>query len=137
MPVILRPPVVAVALFLAAFAAPAARAQTAPHGHLITVRLVDKPNGQFAFEPASIEAQQGDTVRFVQASSAPHNVSFRSHPKGANLGAAAVGPYVISSGQTYDLVIDRRFTVGTYAFACDPHESLGMKGTLTVGPPKP
>ncbi|HEV2180284.1 MAG TPA: plastocyanin/azurin family copper-binding protein [Gemmatimonadaceae bacterium] len=110
-----------------------AAAQGAPHGHLITVHLVDRPNGQFGFDPGTINAQRGDTVRFVQQSSAPHNVSFRTHPKDAKLGDAAVGPYLLNNGQTYDLVIDTRFPDGTYTFACDPHESVGMKGTLTVG----
>jgi len=131
---LLGPALAIVALATAASVSPA---QTAPAGHLIIVHLVDKPNGQFAFEPAAINAQRGDTVRFVQMSSAPHDIAFRSHPKGANLGSAAVSPYLITNGQTYDLVIDARFTDGTYAFACDPHEALGMRGTLTVGPPKP
>jgi len=113
--------------------APVAAAQTAAHGHLITVHLVDRPNGQFAFDPATINAQRGDTVRFVQQSSAPHNISFRTHPKDAKLGDAAVGPYLLNNGQTYDLVIDARFPDGTYTFACDPHESVGMKGTLAIG----
>lgn len=123
------------ALVLVAIActAPVATAQAAPHGHLITVHLVDRPNGQFAFDPGTINAQPGDTVRFVQQSSAPHNVSFRTHPKDAKLGDAAVGPYLLNNGQTYDLVIDARFADGAYAFACDPHEAVGMKGTLTVG----
>jgi len=120
-------------LAVIACSAPLAAAQTAPHGHLITVHLVDRPNGQFAFDPATIDAQRGDTVRFVQQSSAPHNVSFRTHPQEVKLGDAAVGPYIMNNGQTYDLVIDARFADGTYTFACDPHESVGMKGTLIVG----
>lgn len=124
------------ALVAMAFPVSGLAAQTAPTGHLITVHLIDKPNGQFAFDPANIDAQRGDTVRFIQTSSAPHNVSFRTHPKGANLGDAAVGPYLINKGQTYDLVIDARFADGAYTFVCDPHESVGMRGALTVGPPK-
>ncbi len=116
-----------------ACAAPIAAAQTASQGHLSTGHMVDRPNGQFAFDPSTINAQRGDTVRFVQQSSAPHNVSFRTHPKDAKLGDAAVGPYVLNNGQTYDLVIDARFPDGTYTFACDPHESVGMKGTLVIG----
>ena len=42
--------------------------------------------------------------------------------------------YVITSGQMYDLVIDQQFPDGAYAFVCDPHEGVGMQGTLTVGP---
>jgi plastocyanin len=102
--------------------------------HLVLVKLVDKPNAQFAFEPAAIVAQRGDTVRFVQASAAPHNVHFLKMPKGAKLGDAAVGPYIIGAGKTYDLAIDSRFVDGTYQFTCDPHETVGMHGTLTIGP---
>jgi plastocyanin len=108
-----------------------AHAQTTPH--LIVVKLVDAPNQQYAFEPATISAQRGDTVRFVQHSTAPHDVAFRTTPKGAKLGAASTSPYLTADGQTYDLVIDDRFVDGTYAFVCEPHESTGMHGTLTVG----
>ena len=97
------------------------------------VTMVDKPGGHFAFEPATFFAQRGDTVRFVQSSTAPHNVHFKKTPKGAKLGSAAVGPYVIAAGSTYNLVVDARFVDGTYDFVCDPHESVGMQGTMTVG----
>jgi plastocyanin len=108
---------------------------SAQAGHLILVKMVDKPNSQFGFEPAAIVAQRGDTVRFVQASSALHNVHFDKLPKGAKLGDAATGPYIIGDGKTYDLIIDSRFVDGTYSFICDPHQGVGMRGTLTVGPP--
>jgi hypothetical protein len=29
--------------------------------------------------------------------------------------------------------MDQRFADGAYAFVCDPHEGVGMQGTLTVG----
>jgi len=103
--------------------------------HVITVKMADAPNGQFVFQPAAITAQRGDTVRFVQSSSAPHDVDFKKMPKGAKLGAESTGPYVMNPGQTYDLVIDGRFIDGVYEFVCDPHESVGMHGTLTVGAP--
>ena len=104
--------------------------------HVITVKMADAPGGQFVFQPAAITAQRGDTVRFVQASSAPHDVDFKKVPKGAKLGAESTGPYVMTPGQTYDLVIDSRFVDGVYEFVCDPHESVGMHGTLTIGAPK-
>ena len=107
---------------------------SAQAGHLILVKMVDKPNSQFAFEPAAIVAQRGDTVRFVQASSVLHNVHFDKLPKGAKLGDAATGPYIIGDGKTYDLIIDSRFVDGAYPFFCDPHQGVGMRGTLTVGP---
>jgi plastocyanin len=72
-------------------------------------------------------------VRFVQTSTAPHNVHFDKTPKGAKLGDATTGPYLMGQGKTYDLVIDSRFVDGAYPFVCDPHQSVGMRGTLTVG----
>jgi plastocyanin len=103
--------------------------------HVVLVKMVDKPNGQFAFEPAALTAQRGDTVRFLQSSTAPHNIHFRKMPKGAKLGAAASSPYLMGEGKKYDVVVDSRFVDGTYEFICDPHESVGMTGTLTVVTP--
>ena len=116
------------------FLAPIAGAHAQGASHLVSVRLVDKPGGQFAFEPATIVAQRGDTVRFIQTSSAPHNVHFKSTPKGAKLGAATSGPYLIAPNSTYDVILDARFADGAYALICDPHETVGMKATMTVGP---
>ena len=106
------------------------RAQSA--SHLIVVKMVSMPGGQFAFEPAAIAAQRGDTVRFVQASSAPHNVHFVKTPIGAKLGKAASGPYEMALGAIYNVIIDARFADGTYEFVCDPHSSVGMRGSMTV-----
>ena len=119
------------AAFLLMAALSPLRAQSA--AHLIVVTMVDKPGGHFAFEPAAFSVQRGDTVRFVQASTAPHDVHFTKTPKGAKLGSAAAGPYVIASGATYNLVVDAHFVDGTYEFVCDPHASVGMQGTMTVG----
>ena len=104
-------------------------------GHVIVVKLVTKAgSAPYGFEPANITAQNGDTLRFVEDAGVMHNVHFKSHPSGAKLGAAAVGPYLTAKGQTYDVAIDARFTNGKYEFVCDPHDMLGMHGTLTVEP---
>ena len=75
-----------------------AGAQSAALGaapHLIVVRLVDRPgSNQFAFEPTNFTAQHGDTLRFVQASVAMHNVHFKTQPAGANLGRAVTSRYL-------------------------------------------
>lgn len=123
---------VALAALLLAPAAVLAQAPTSAPAHVIVVKMVEISSTQYAFQPATITAQPGDTVRFVQASTVPHNVSFRSHPASAKLGDAAVGPYLTNQGDTYNLVIDGRFPAGTYKFACDPHEMMGMTGVLTI-----
>ena len=111
------------------------RAQTSSTGagHVVVVKLVTKTGGvPFAFEPANATVQRGDTLRFVEDAGVMHNVHFKTHPNGARLGSAAAGPYLTNKGQTYNLVIDGRFTDGKYEFVCDPHEMVGMHGVLTV-----
>lgn len=104
-----------------------------PAPHVIVVTLVERPGTMpFAFEPANFTAHRGDTLRFVQASATMHNVHFTRQPKGANLGEAAIGPYLTTKGQTYTIVVDSRFSDGKYEIVCDPHEALGMHGFLTV-----
>lgn len=104
---------------------------TAPH--TIVINLVERPGPMaFAFEPATFSARHGDTLRFVQAASAMHNVHFKTQAKGAHLGAAAMSQYLTTKGQAYTLVVDSRFTDGTYEIVCDPHETIGMHAFLTV-----
>jgi plastocyanin len=115
-----------------------ATAQTSTHGvpHMIVVKLIERGGSTpYAFEPANIEAEHGDTVRFLQSADVPHNVRFTKEPSGAKLGGATTGPYLVSKGDKYDLIIDGRFSNGQYAFVCDPHESMGMHGSLNVVPP--
>lgn len=101
--------------------------------HVIAITLVERPGPKpYAFEPATSIAQPGDTIRFVEGAPVLHNVRFTKQAPGAKLGGAAVGPYLSTKGQTYDLVVDKRFAMGTYEFVCDPHAAIGMKGTLIV-----
>jgi plastocyanin len=106
---------------------------SSPGPHMIVVRLVEKGGAMpYAFEPAIAVAQRGDTVRFMEAAGVMHNVHFTKQASGAKLGGAATSPYLMTKGQTYDLVIDGRFAEGTYEYVCQPHEAIGMKGTLVV-----
>lgn len=101
--------------------------------HTIVVKLVQKGGSMpYGFEPSNITAERGDTIRFVEDAGVMHNVHFKTHPNGAKLGSATSGPYLTNKGQTYDVVVDTRFTPGTYQFVCDPHEMIGMHGVLTV-----
>ena len=111
-----------------------ANAQNGSSGpHLLVVKLVEKGGAMpYAFEPAMTVAQKGDTVRFIESAGAMHNVHFTRQASGAKLDGAATGPYLTTKGQTYDLVIDARFAEGKYEFVCEPHEAIGMKGTLVV-----
>lgn len=86
----------------------------------------------YTYKPAELTVNPGDTVRFVQEGTMPHNVEFKGLPEGIDLGAAAMGPYLIKVGDTYDLVIGEEFSAGSYDYICTPHETLDMKGTIQV-----
>lgn len=102
--------------------------------HLIVVKLVERPGDKirFAFDPATFTAGPGDTLEFVQLANTMHNVRFKTQPNGAKLGRAVVSRYLSTKGQTYSLVVDSRFTDGTYEIVCDPHGMMGMHAFLTV-----
>lgn len=119
---------------VAAYAAPiAAQSATGAAPHTIIVKLIERGGSTpYAFEPANIQVERGDTVRFVQDANVPHNVRFTKEPAGAKLGSATTSPYLVAKGQSYQLVIDSRFTDGAYTYVCDPHEMIGMHGAMTV-----
>jgi plastocyanin len=101
--------------------------------HTIVIKLIERPGAMpFAFEPATVTAHHGDTLRFVQFASTMHNVHFKTEPKGAKLGSAATSQYLTTKGQAYTLVVDSRFVNGTYEIVCDPHELIGMHAFLSV-----
>ena len=105
----------------------------APAPHAIVIKLVERPGAMpFAFEPANVTAHYGDTLRFVQFASTMHNVHFKTQPKGAKLGSAAMSQYLTAKGQAYSLVVDSRFVDGTYEVVCDPHEMIGMHAFIAV-----
>lgn len=105
-----------------------------PRPHMVVVQLVlrNDPAHPFAFEPGVVQLQRGDTVRFVEAANVLHNVRFVTEAPGSKLGAAAVSPYLTRPGESYTLAIDSRFAAGKYEYICEPHQMLGMKGTLIV-----
>jgi len=100
---------------------------------LVLVKAVDVSATEFKWEPALITVSPGDTVRFEQTTTTPHNVEFKAAPAGAELGEAKMGPFLVTAGEHYDIVIDKRFTAGLYQYVCTPHEVMGMKGSITVG----
>ena len=101
--------------------------------HTIVINLVERPGAMpFAFEPANVVAHRGDTLRFVQLAATMHNVHFKTEPKGAKLGSAAMSQYLTTKGQAYTLVVDSRFVDGRYEVVCDPHEMLGMHAFIAV-----
>ena len=88
------------------------------------VELVD-----YAYEPGTDQPLQitpGTTVQFIWITD-NHNINVDDQP-----GEAAWEGYVDieNSGFEYEFTFE---TEGTYEFHCDPHQQLGMEGTITVG----
>ena len=98
----------------------------------VTIKMIDVSATEFRFEPLEVSVAPGDTLRFVQTAPTPHNVDLREAPAGAAVADVRMGPFLIATGETYDLVLDDRFPAGTYHYVCTPHEMLGMKATFTV-----
>lgn len=128
---------VAAIVLTVALAVARASAQAAPAvaAHLVVIKLVEdaKSAHPYAFVPTTVTVTRGDTVRFLQVADTPHDVRFTKIPSGARIGLST-SPMLVARGDKYELVIDGRFPNGVYAFVCDPHEALGMKGSLTVAP---
>lgn len=92
----------------------------------------------FRFTPASVTVAPGQAVRFTNAGGT-HNVHFN--------GEASLFAPAPPSGPAWQAGPSKTFpTAGEYRFVCDPHQSLGMRGTVVVqvpvvepapGPPTP
>ena len=109
--------------------------------HEVRMQLV---RGKYSFAPSSLTIKVGDTVRWINWSGGPHNVQFKKDkiPAAAApvLNAAMpermgelTGKFLIDSLATYQ-VFFANVPAGTYTYTCQPHEMLGMNGTLTVQP---
>lgn len=122
---------------------PAAQPEMAaqPSGPVVEIKMTGAGN-VFQYEPNVINAPVGATLRFINVSGGPHNVSFYadSVPAGAVdlLNAAManrmdnlVGPFLINADDHYDVSL-AGLPKGTYKGFCTPHQALGMKFTLNV-----
>jgi plastocyanin len=112
-----------------------------PNGPVVEIKMTGEGN-TFQYEPSVINAPVGATLRFINVSGGPHNVSFYpdSVPAGAVdlLNAAMpnrmdnlVGPFLITADDHYDVSL-AGLPAGTYKGFCTPHQALGMKFTLNV-----
>jgi plastocyanin len=110
-------------------------------GPVVEVNMTGVGN-VFKFEPDVIHAPAGATVRFINVSGGPHNVTFYSDsiPAGTaeKLNAAMAnrmdnlsGPFLINANEHYDISL-AGLPAGTYKGYCTPHLALGMKFTLMV-----
>lgn len=90
------------------------------------------PGGAFVFDPADIEIEVGDTVRWTWGSLG-HNVVSDGAAAGAFSSGAPAGP-----GTVFEVTFDQDFVDtnpvpgGVYDYVCVPHLPFGMTGSVTV-----
>jgi len=81
--------------------------------------------GAFAFDPPAIHVDNGATVVWEwTGEGGGHNVV----EEGGDV--IDSGEPVATGGETYEVTFD---TDGIYNYVCEPHVSLGMKGSVVVG----
>lgn len=125
-------------------ATPAAGAQTTATpvtGTVHQVRMV--LDGQtYKYEPANLTIKQGDGVRWIMVSGAPHNVAFdpAKIPDDVEPTLSANMPdqqgplssrYLTQPNETYQMSF-AGVKPGTYEYVCTPHSMMGMTGRITV-----
>jgi plastocyanin len=121
-------------------AAPAAGG--AATGPVVEVKMTGNGSTKAAYEPNSLTIAPGTTVRFVNVSGGPHNITFwqDSVPAGAATALNAnmkntvdnlSGPFLTSPNESYDVSFANA-PKGTYKGYCTPHLTLGMKIAIKV-----
>lgn len=87
------------------------------------------PGGDFTFEPETVYAQPGQTIRWVWESDF-HNIVPQEIPSGASWEGTPGGQSEIyNTGYTYEHSFD---TMGTYNYVCWPHRQSGMVGDVVI-----
>jgi plastocyanin len=129
----------------AAGAAPAAAggavAAAPATGTTHEVKMIGDATG-YKFDPANITVKQGDAVKFVMVSGAPHNVAFQNVADAAALAqidanmpgqkmGVANGPMILTPNEGYTISF-AKVPAGKYDIICTPHAAMNMKGVITV-----
>ena len=81
-------------------------------------------DGAMVFEPGYLEAEKGDTVKFVMTDPAHNSVS-EAVPEGAESWSGQIN-------QEITVTLDAE---GVYVYKCTPHAPLNMAGIIKVGEP--
>jgi len=121
-------------------AAPAAGG--AATGPVVEVKMTGNGSTKAAYEPSSLTIAPGTTVRFINVSGGPHNITFwqDSVPAGAATALNAnmkntvdnlSGPFLTQPNESYDVSFANA-PKGTYKGYCTPHLTLGMKIAIKV-----
>lgn len=96
----------------------------------------------YKFDPADLTIKQGDGVKWIMVSGAPHNVAFDpakipddvEQVLSANMSdqqAPLSSKYLTQPNETYTMSF-AGVKPGTYDYVCTPHVMMGMTGKITV-----
>ena len=101
--------------------------------------LMTEGNG---FSPSEVTVKAGENLEFRNDSGAAHSVTAYDdgEPEGAEYFSSGgfkdevaarenVGASLVKPDDSFEITLDKP---GTYRYFCIPHESEGMKGTITV-----
>ncbi|WP_439026765.1 plastocyanin/azurin family copper-binding protein [Haloarchaeobius sp. DT45] len=102
--------------------------ESEPSGDTGAATVKVGPDGEYVYTPGTEEPltiTTGTTVAFVWESNT-HNIVVDSQPEGANWEGHEP---IENEGFTYEHTFE---TPGTYEYACEPHRTLGMVGTIVV-----
>ena len=85
-------------------------------------------NGLLQFVPQSLSVKPGDTIKWVNNKSGPHNVVFEaSQVKGMSHEQLAFSP-----GESWEATVPKEASSGDYDYYCQPHRGAGMVGKISV-----
>ncbi len=87
-------------------------------------------NGMLSFVPKVVEAQPGDTIKFVNNKLAPHNAVFEGSSDVAQ--ALSHKQLLYSAGESFDVTIPADAAPGEYSYFCQPHRGAGMQAKIIV-----
>lgn len=111
-------------------------------GDVVEVRMTGNGTTVAQYEPDSLTIAPGTTLRFINVSGGPHNVSFweDSIPSGGrepldrgmtNTIGSLQGPLLTEPNATYDVSFAGA-PAGEYKGYCVPHLAIGMRIWITV-----
>lgn len=89
-----------------------------PGGEVVEIHLTSENR----FDPSSVTISVGTTVRWINDTSTFHTITPSGHSEWAR-------QEMNSSGQTFEHTFQ---STGTFNYFCEPHEGIGMTGSITV-----
>ena len=96
------------------------------YAEVIEVQMLNRgPDGERnVFEPAVVQAQPGDTIRFIPTDKGHNSVSLDEMlPEGAE-------EWKSKLNAEFELTVNEE---GTFGYMCQPHYATGMVGLILVG----